>query len=402
MNADDRVPALRRVEIMPFQDENGQQLFALQDMTQIAPQTLAVSVHGFFLLSQLDGESTVRDVQLAFLEEFGQAISLEQISETIASLDEALLLETDRFEQAYKRRRDEYLAADARDNRERYPDEATLRAELDQILNAESTAAVSDLRGLIAPHLDYARGAPCYREAYAALAQAPPADRYVILGANHFGSSSCVVATAKDFLTPLGRVPTDSEFIRELESALGQTLREHELDHANEHSVELQVQMLQAALGGRPFSIVPALCPDPCGESGTRPHDGCGPDLGDFADALRDVLARDGRRTVLIAGADLSHVGQRFGEETPTTPEFLKRVEASDTALLGLLERREDEAFIKLIADDENTTRICSAGCVYTLLRALPGEPCRVLRYHQAVNMEMETHVTCFAATIGR
>lgn len=401
MKPDQRLPAIRRIEITPFHDDDGQLQFALQDMLQIAPQFVAVSIHGFFVLSQLDGDSTYGEVQSSFLQEFGQAISLEQLAEMIDSLDQALMLDTAHFRQAYQARRAEYSAADARDNRDRYPDEQTLRSELEAILANPDEIVISDLRGLVAPHLDYARGAPCYRAAYGALMQAAPADRYVILGTNHFGRSSAVVATTKDFVTPLGRVSTDRIFIEKLETALGQPLCEHEFDHANEHSVELQVQMLQAALGDRPFSIVPVLCPDPCGVTGIRPYDGCGPDLGDFADALGTLLAHDDRKTVVIAGADLSHIGRRFGDEESTTPEFLERVRTSDMALLDLLGQRQQDAFLEHIAGDENSTRICSAGCIYAMLRALPGRPCKLLRYHQAVDMESETHVTCAAALVG-
>lgn len=401
MNHDDPLPPLRRVEITPLRDDEGELRFVLHDLMQIAPRAIAVSIHGFFVLSLFDGLRTPRDVQAEFLREFGQAISLEQLADMVASLDDALMLETGSFERAYEARRDEYAAADARDGRPRYPDEEALRRELDAILSEPTGPPVADLCGIVAPHLDYARGEPCYRAAYGALRGAPPADRYVILGTNHFGRSSSVVATTKDFLTPLGRATTDREFIGELESALGGPLCEGEFDHANEHSVELQVQLLQAALDGRPFSIVPVLCPDPCGESPAEESGKRGPSLRGFADALGDLISKSDRRTIVIAGADLSHVGQRFGDEQPTTPEFLERVRSSDTALLSLLEQRREDAFVERVADDENPTRICSVGCIYALLRALPGQPCRVLRYHQAVDMESETHVTCAAAVVG-
>ena len=132
------------------------------------------------------------------------------------------------------------------------------------------------------------------------------------------------------------------------------------------------------------------------------PHDGRGPDLGDFADTLAQLIANDQRRTVLIAGADLSHVGQHFGDEQPTTPEFLQQVERDDRTLLGLLESRLEEAFVEELRMSENPTRVCSAGCIYTLLRALPEQPCRVIRYEQAVDMAAETHVTCAAAVVGK
>ncbi|HPF69673.1 MAG TPA: AmmeMemoRadiSam system protein B, partial [Candidatus Krumholzibacteria bacterium] len=124
-------------------------------------------------------------------------------------LDKALLLDNDRFRAAHAAHVAAYRAAPARDNRQRWPDGDALRAEITAMLADGAAAPDGDVAGVIAPHLDYARGAPCYADAYAILDEAPPAERYVILGTNHAGLGRGVVATGKDFLTPLGRVPTD-------------------------------------------------------------------------------------------------------------------------------------------------------------------------------------------------
>lgn len=402
-NTDDILPSLRAVDVFPFRGDHGEMYLALHDNSRLAERQLAVSPAGYFILAHFDGRHTIADVQAAFLQQFGQRLATQQIAKLIHQLDQALLLQNERFERAYQARRDAYLASEARDGRDRWPSALELRAELESLLTQDSRprGAGAAIRGIIAPHLDYARGAPCYSAAYRALADAPPADRYVILGTNHFGRSCAVVATRKDFHTPLGRVATDRGFIQRLESRLGQPICEHEFDHAQEHSVELQVHCLQVLRGKQDFAIVPVLCPDPAGPTGTRPRDGRGPDLGDFADALRDLLLEADAPTLLIAGADLSHVGQRFGEQHATTPEFLKRVGDSDRRLLKLLERRKEEEFVAHVRRTDNATRICSVGCIYALLRALPRLPCRVLAYHQAVDMSAETHVTCAAAIVG-
>ena len=401
MELDQKLPAMRTLDVAPFRNDQDELYFALHDLTQVATQAIAVSLPGYFVLTHLDGEHTCRDIQGAFLKQFGQVISAAQIERMVAALDKALMLDNACFEQAYATRWKKYLAAEMRDNRERWPAVAELRSEIERMLAGGTPALTTELRGIIAPHLDYRRGSACYGDAYATLAQAPPAERYVILGTNHFGRSSSVVATRKDFQTPLGRVPTDRELIVRLEGALSQSLCEHEFDHNSEHSVELQVHLLQVCCSEHPFVIVPVLCPDPCRPTGTVPHDGRGPDLGDFADALADLLARDQRRTVLIAGADLSHVGQRFGDQQSTTPATLEQVERHDRRLLELLERRQEETFVDRIRAADNPTRVCSAGCIYALLRALPEQPCRVLRYHQAVDMAADMHVTCAAAVVG-
>ncbi len=396
------LPALRPLDIIPFADEHGDTHFLLRDPAQLATRGVTVSLAGYVALAHLDGKHSCADICRIYREQFQVAMPAEQIQQLVAALDEALLLQTPRYAAARAAARAAYRAAPVRDNRDRYPPADELRAELGAILqSALPRPAGGEIFGLVAPHLDYARGAPCYAAAYSALAAAPRAERYVILGTNHAGESTAAVATGKDFLTPLGTAPVDHAFLEALEQRLGASLREHEFDHANEHSVELQVHVLQYLHEGQPFSIVPILCPSPCGPTGTRPVDGKGPDLGSVADAIAAVVNEIPGRSILIAAADLSHVGQRFGDPEPTSDEFLARVARSDRALLHLLETRAEEEFLEQLRKTDNRTRVCSAGCLYALLRALPGRSCRVLHYHQAVDRRAETHVTCAACIIS-
>ena len=198
MSIPDPLPALRSVDVTPVQEGGEESLrFVVHDRIHIAPQTLAVSPAGYFVLAHLDGRHSCADIEAAFQQQLGLHVPTEQILQLVGVLDEALLLHNERFEQAYERRRAEFRAAPHRDNRERYPDATALRAEIEELLASGTAAPVHDVRGLIAPHLDYARGAPCYADAYATLAQMPVADRYVILGTNHAGRSAGVVATTK-------------------------------------------------------------------------------------------------------------------------------------------------------------------------------------------------------------
>lgn len=400
MTANEKLPALRPIEILPVSGKNDQVYFHLRDPAGLSPHQIAVPPAGYFVIAHLDGEHTCADIQAIFRKHTGLELPEAEITKLVAALDEALLLRGARVEQAFAARAAAYRAAPTRSNLDRFPDGQGLRNEIESLLARGVAAPVGEVRGLIAPHLDYERGGPCYADAYATLARAAPAERFVILGTNHFGQSLTVVATTKDFETPLGRAVTDRAFIAALERRLGQPLCEHEEDHQQEHSIELQVHCLQVLMAGRPFSIVPVLCPDVCGPTGTAPPDGRGPDLRDVAGALRDLLATADRPTTVVAGADLSHVGVWFGDPEPLDTPDLEAVAASDRKLLALLEAREEARFVETLAASHNPTRICSAGCIYTLLAALPGRPCRVLSYHQAVNRRAQNHVTCAAAVV--
>jgi len=392
------LPALRPVEITPVRGAKDEELrYLLYDRTQIAPNGVAVSPAGYFVLAHLDGKRTCADIQAAFRQYTGMHLPEEQILHLVRVLDDALLLHGERYERAYAQRRAEYRAASCRDNRDRYPSADALRKEIEAILAQGRLAEVSEVRGLIVPHLDYARGAPCYADAYATLARYGLAERYILLGTNHFGRSEAPVATNKDFRTPLGDVTTDRGFLARLADHLGDGLTEDELDHVFEHSLELQVHVLQVLHRAQPPVIVPILCPNPCVE---EPR--CAADrrsqLCKLAGALRELLAQDGPRTIVVAGADLSHMGERFGDAGPITPQIMEVVGQADRQLLRLLEDRKEEEFVRRLTAFDNPTRICSAGCMYALAHVLPDRPCRVLRYHQAVDYESHTHVTCAAA----
>jgi hypothetical protein len=76
---------------------------------------------------------------------------------------------------------------------------------------------------------------------------------------------------------------------------------------------------------------------------------------------------------------------------------FLDEVRQRDCAALGKLEVNDSSGFLEKVAEEDNATRICSAGCLYVLAVALPGTTATVLRYHQAVDQESQTCVTCAA-----
>ena len=79
MDSDQTLPAVRPLDVFPYRNERDEVYFALRDLTQVAPRPVAVSMPGYFILSHLDGRHNVRDVQAAFLKQFGQLVSEEQI-----------------------------------------------------------------------------------------------------------------------------------------------------------------------------------------------------------------------------------------------------------------------------------------------------------------------------------
>jgi len=394
----DAKPRLRPVE--PFVEPDAGTV-GVRDPSGLSGVALSLSEPALFILALLDGTNTLGRIQDLFRGRYGQPLSLETLVELVTRLEESLLLEGPRFDAHYQKLLDEYRAQPAR------PMHSAAALGLDSrpgevfdgMLRSVAPAAChSRIVGLIAPHLDYPRGEPCYAAAYGALARQEPPERFVILGTNHFGlgGRSAVTATGLDFATPLGTARTDRAFLERLEEQCGD-LRRHEFDHQGEHSVELQVCWLQHLYGADRVRIVPLLCPDPCGPTGTAPYDGAGVDLAEFGRVLAETMAADPGSTVVVAGADFSHVGGFFGDERELDQGFLEEVHHRDQEVLEQIESGAAADLRACIARDENTTRICSAGCMFTLMTALPDAAATVLRYHQAVQQSVQNCVTCAA-----
>ncbi len=379
----------------------------IQDPTGLADAPLVISPAGFFVVRLLDGTHTLDQIQVQFLTQFAQVLPRRQLEELVEKLDASHYLDSAAFTCFYDGLVAAYRAAPTRTGRDAASfgaEEDGLTLTLDRLLGgrrlAENPPAGRRLVGLVAPHLDYPRGGPCYAAAYGVLAQAGPVERVVILGTNHFGRGTSVVATGKDFETPLGVTRTDREFLDRLQVRLSADLCRHEFDHLREHSVELQVLVLQHLLGAERFEIVPILCPDPCGPNGMAPYDGEGVDLDVFARALGEVIADHEGRTLIVAGADLSHFGWRFGDECDLDPAFLTQVERKDREALNALVAGDAAAFVTGIRTRDNDTRICSAGCIYALTTAVAGAKAELLGYHQAVDQESGTAVSCSAMAL--
>lgn len=373
----------------------------LRDPTQLAAGGLVVGANELFLLSLLDGRHSRLEIQSAYARRTGRLLVTAELDNLLGQLSEAGFLEGPGFEAYYRALEAEYRSKPYRVLRD--PDgfgrpAAELPGYLDDaLLSTERRGAGERVAGIVTPHLDFPRGLPAYAGGYAAVCERREPLRVVVLGTNHFGRSRSVVATDRDFETPWGVVPTDRELLAALESDLGASLRPFELDHLREHSIELQTVWLHHLFGDR-VRILPVLCPDPSGPRGTAPGDPGAADLRDFALALGERLRRDPLPTLLLASADLSHVGRYFGDDLDLDESFRAAVEELDLAALAYLDRNDPEGYRRHMARTENPTRVCSVGCLYALMTALGPEavPERIV-YHQAATPELENLVSCCA-----
>jgi hypothetical protein len=210
-------------------------------------------------------------------------------------------------------------------------------------------------------------------------------ERVVILGTAHQHTDEPFALTRKDFATPLGTVKTDTSAVDALLSGAGRNLLADEFAHRAEHSVELELVFVQhlAQKAGRDFAAVPVLCGSfhAAMEAGASPMEL--PGVAGFVDALRALAVEGGGRALVVAGADLSHVGPRFGTEHPLDATLLTELERADRRTLGFVEKNDADGFFADIAQDENARNVCGVAPIYVTLKALEGADVKLLRYEQ-------------------
>jgi AmmeMemoRadiSam system protein B len=243
-------------------------------------------------------------------------------------------------------------------------------------------------RLVVAPHVDFTRGASVYAPAARALA-ASDADLFVVFGTAHATPSRTFTLTRLDYDTPLGRIPTDRLLVDALARVVGEDALLGEEDaHAAEHAVELPLLAVRRAVK-HPFRILPVLCSSISHLS--DPSRATGPFLDALAAEVRD------RKVCYVAGADLAHVGPLYGDARPAEPVELARLAELDRGTLSRLEAGDADGFHREAVQDDARRRICGIAPVYAAMRA-SGRGARVLAYAQWTD---GVDMVSFAAAAG-
>lgn len=241
------------------------------------------------------------------------------------------------------------------------------------------------LVALVAPHIDPWRGARCYGAAYNALAADLPddVDTFILLGTSHAPMREPFALCRKAFATPLGPMEADVDAIDAIATACDFDPYADQFNHKREHSLEFQAVFLRHLLGKRPNQkarIIPILA-----GLGEFQHTGDSPagsrSVTRFYDALRKIVDR--RNAVVIAGADLAHVGPRFGDPRPLDEAERATLDATDRDSLARAERGDPEAFWEHVARDLETRRVCGLGPMYSLLRAIDRDARGEVRHYE-------------------
>ncbi|MCZ6601440.1 MAG: AmmeMemoRadiSam system protein B, partial [Planctomycetota bacterium] len=240
------------------------------------------------------------------------------------------------------------------------------------------------LRGAIAPHIDFERGGPTYAHIYKVIGEEASASLFVIFGTVHASTEMTYTATSKHFETPMGKVMTDRASVERLTRRYGRDLFRDEFAHRSEHSIEFQVVFLRYLFPDLEISILPILCGGfhEHVTSGRSPMDD--PAVADFIEAIREVIKESGKKPFFIAGADLAHVGLKFGHSEAPTPESCERLKGEDHLMLDHAVKGDGEAFYRSIQEEGDERNICGLSPIYTLLKVMDKPRGKVIKYAQS------------------
>jgi AmmeMemoRadiSam system protein B len=180
---------------------------------------------------------------------------------------------------------------------------------------AEVEPMSGELVGLIAPHAGYTFSGQVAAYAYKLL-QKTSYHRVVIIGPSHYVRFKGIsVDLQAGYRTPLGTVPVDQAFAKEL-LRVGKQIQSVPQAFSREHSVEMQLPFLQTVLTD--FRLVPVLMGEY--DYGTCTF---------LAESLANIIQKTGDKTLIVSSTDLSHF--HTGEKARVLDkEFMEHVRAFD------------------------------------------------------------------------
>jgi len=378
------LPALRSIGAFPVEHE-GQQYICLRDPEGVVEQQIMLTPPEFFIACHLDGRHGISDIQYAFAKQFGGHILLsDDIQHIVTYLDENGFLQTERFVALQQRIVDEFTTSAVRPAYladKSYPAEpGQLRSFLDHFFVRDGgpgawpgvrRSAGAPARCLIAPHIDFHRGGHSYAHGYWHFYKQGQPTTVFIFGVAHASPPVPFLLTKKHFATPFGVLETDQEIVRRLEAVCTWDPYAYEIVHRTEHSIEFQAVML-SYLYGTEVRLVPILCASfgaPTALSPLVPLQ----EVEMFLDTCRDIIDAAPGRVSVIAGADLAHVGRRFGDPFDINDRVIRQVAGRDREDMRYVLTGNALRFYQSVLRDQNQRRVCGLNCIYAALRAVDG-----------------------------
>lgn len=340
----------------------------------LSASPLALKIELLPLLQLFDGRTSEEELKSKSIELYGTDEVYKRIYQI---LDDNLFLENLRANDERIKRRSEYHSGTTREAQFAgliYPEDPKERREyVKGLTNGEKR--FDKVNFIVAPHIDYRRGSETYGATFGSLA--PQSWKTCILiGTGHQYSQQLYTVSTKNFTMPGHTFYSDQEKIDQLRKNSAHDIFQEEFLHLREHSLELSLPFLE--LIAPDCKIVPILV----GSLYEYLEDGIKPDKS-FVQALSRIIDED---TAIIAGVDMAHLGQDFGDQRVVDDMWLKEIESKDREYLECFP--DPDKLWDHIAQDMDARRMCGFPTLYTLfeLFKLLGEApsLKLIDYRQA------------------
>ncbi len=400
-------PKLRDLEVHVV-DQSGQRGVLLRDPLRLSERAIFLPMTLAPLLQLCDGTRDEAGLRASLAVRAGVQIGPTTLEQVLVQLDEALLLDNDRFARAYEAALRGFRTAAFRRPvlaGHSYPAdpealEAALRSYVAEALGIQQMLDAVDggeVRGLISPHIDYQRGGSIYAGVWQRAEDAiKEVELAIILGTDHIGGAKLTL-THQRYATPWGVLPTANDVVDRVARAVGpETAFGKELHHRVEHSIELAAVWLHFLLGDGQCSLVPVLCGgfESFIEGDANPAEDV--DLAACLEVLKETVSS--RRTIIVAAGDLAHVGPAFGDGYGIDIVQKALLKTADEETLDLICAGDEEAFLEQIRAEGDRRRICGLPPIYLALDLLGDTQGAVTGYAQC---SADSQGTSFVSICG-
>lgn len=230
------------------------------------------------------------------------------------------------------------------------------------ILPKAHEARKGNVLGLVCPHAGYIYSGSAAAHSYTAMANDGLPDVVILLGPNHYGQGPAIsISAADEWETPLGTLKVDVELAHVIEQ-LSQYAQRDNLAHSREHSIEVQLPLLQY-IGGDKIKIVPISI-------AYLDETNASLALSDLGAAIANALI--GRSAVVIASTDFTH------QESKASAQI------KDSAAIDEILKLDDEGLLRVV--HERSISMCGAVGTAVMIRA-----CKILGASQAQKLTYYT-----------
>jgi len=118
-----------------------------------------------------------------------------------------------------------------------------------------------------------------------------------------------------------------------------------------------------------------------------------------FLKKISEIINSKEKSVFIIAGADMAHVGLKFGDPEPVDGTMLRWIRQRDALSLSYAEKIDAEGFYKSIEEEKDKRKICGLSPIYAFLSTINAIEGKLIDYDQAI--EPDTGSVVSFASMG-